>query len=183
MRAGDHPAAGVDEEQREAIGVVGHDRLAGNVGRQRIRREDALSPFRPLTMEGRDIRPVLLYGHQRAVEVEAHLRCELPPPLDDSLRISSPRESHRAEGHGAEAMPCRKGSDADDSSELHGRDGSASLFAAQELVDLVLDLLEVHERAVDGGKADVGHLVEAAELIHHQLADFTRGNVDLAPGS
>src|SRR5438132_12352277 len=60
---------------------------------------------------------------------------------------------------------------------------SASLFAREELIDFVLDFLEIHERPVDGGEANVRHLVQAAQLVHHQLADFTRGNLDLAAGS
>ena len=44
----------------------------------------------------------------------------------------------------------------------------------------MLDLLEVHERAVNGSESDVGHLVEATELIHHQLADLTLHEVNEA---
>src|SRR4029077_18277260 len=112
-----------------------------------------------------------------------HLVSELPPSVDDRLRIGRAGKSHRAERHRAEAMSGWKAGDAEDGVEPHHRVRSASLFAAQELVDLVLDLLKVHEGAVDGGKANISHLVEATELIHHQLAHFTRWNVNLAPGS
>src|ERR1700682_5449520 len=49
---------------------------------------------------------------------------------------------------------------------------SASLFAGQELVDLVFDFLEIHERPIDGGEPNVRYLVKAAELLHFQLANF-----------
>src|SRR5260370_20171613 len=81
--------------------------------------------------------------------------------------------------------PCRAGNPATLTTEASSKPatGSASLFAGEELVDLVFDFLEIHERAVDRGEANVRHLVQAAQLVHHQLANFTRGYLDLAAAS
>src|SRR5438309_1112193 len=91
-------------------------------------------------------------------------------PIDPSARVLN---------------PCRAGNPATLMTEASSRvaRASASLFAGEELVDLVLDFLEIHERPVDRGEANVRHLVQAAELVHHQFADFTRGNLDLAARS
>src|SRR5439155_2268395 len=43
---------------------------------------------------------------------------------------------------------------------------------AEYLLDLALDLLEVHELAVDGGKADVRNLVQVTQAVHHHLSDL-----------
>src|ERR671934_29738 len=61
--------------------------------------------------------------------------------------------------------------------------GLGLLFSTQKLVDLVLDFLEIHERTIDRGEADVGDLIQPTELVHDQLPDLARGNFDLAPGS
>src|SRR2546430_14354400 len=91
-------------------------------------------------------------------------------PIDPSARV---------------LKPCRAGNPATLTTEASSSvvSDSASLFAGEELVDLVLDFLEIHERPVHRGEANVRHLVQAAELVHHQFADFTRGNLDLAAGS
>src|SRR5207245_8141251 len=51
---------------------------------------------------------------------------------------------------------------------------------AEDLFDLALDLLEVHELAVHGREADVRDLVEVAQAIHHHLADLAAGDLDPA---
>src|SRR6266550_4316698 len=60
--------------------------------------------------------------------------------------------------------PCRAGNPATPTTEASANPAidSASLFAAKELIDLVLDFLEIHERPVDRSEANVGDLVEAA---------------------
>src|SRR6266581_1018876 len=90
-------------------------------------------------------------------------------PIDPSARV---------------LKPCRAGNPATLMTEASSRvaRASASLFAGEELVDLVLDFLEIHERPVHRGEANVRHLVQAAELVHHQFADFTRGNLELGGG-
>src|SRR5256886_2777232 len=91
-------------------------------------------------------------------------------PIDPSARVLN---------------PCRAGNPATLTTEASSRvvRASASLFAGQELVDLVLDFLEIHERPVHRGEANVRHLVQASELVHDQFADFPRGNLDLAAGA
>src|SRR5216683_1491700 len=49
---------------------------------------------------------------------------------------------------------------------------------AQDLLDLTLNLLEVHELPVDRREPDVGDLVEVAEAVHHHLADLPAGYLD-----
>ena len=105
---------------------------------------------------------MLLDRHQRPLQLEAELLGELPPATHDGLRIIRAAEYHRSEGCGAEAVARRKACDADDGVELYRGDRSASLFAAQQLVDLVFDFLQVHEGTIDGGKPDVGDFIEAA---------------------
>ena len=63
--------------------------------------------------------------------------------------------------------PCRAGNPATLTTEASSRvvSASASLFAGEELVDLVLDFLEIHERPVHRGEANVRHLVQAAEIV------------------
>ena len=147
--------------------MVGHDRLAGHIGGQRIGRKDALSTLRPPAVEGDHIGAMLLDRHQRPLQVETELGGELPPAAHDGLRVSRGAEPHGTEGSGAEPVARRKARDVDDGFELYRGDRSASLFAAQQLVDLVFDLLQVHEGTVDGGKPDVGDFIEAAQLVHH----------------
>src|SRR6266566_118823 len=55
-----------------------------------------------------------------------------------------------------------------------GRLGAAR---AQDLFDLSLDLLQVHELSVDRGEADVGNLVQVAEAFHDHLADLAAGDL------
>src|ERR1700738_3526000 len=50
----------------------------------------------------------------------------------------------------------------------------------EDLLDLELDLLEVHELAIDGGEADVGDLVEHPQALHHHLADLAAGDLGAA---
>src|SRR5207302_3862886 len=126
---------------------------------------------------------MLLDRHQRPLEVEAELLRELPAAVHNLLWVSRGAQSHGAEGGGAEAVARRKARDVDDGIELYRGDRSASLFAAQQLVDLVFDLLQVHEGTVDGGKPDVGDFIEAAQLVHHQLAHLARRNLHLSAGS
>src|SRR5450759_4034590 len=49
---------------------------------------------------------------------------------------------------------------------------------AEDLFDLPLHLLEVHELPVDRGEPDVGDLVEVAQPVHHHLADLAARNLD-----
>src|SRR5919197_3661563 len=53
-------------------------------------------------------------------------------------------------------------------------DGTRSLGAAraQNLLDLPLDLLEIHELAVHGREPDVRDLVEVPQPLHHHLPDL-----------
>src|SRR6266568_7977377 len=51
---------------------------------------------------------------------------------------------------------------------------------AEDLFDLALDLLQVHELAVDGREPDVGHLIQVAQAIHHHLADLPARDLDAA---
>src|SRR5690348_13061389 len=51
---------------------------------------------------------------------------------------------------------------------------------AQYLLDLALDLLEVHELPVDGGEADVCDLVQVAQPLHDHLADLPARDLDPA---
>src|SRR5438874_12331419 len=46
MRPGDDPPGGVEEEQRKAVGVVRHDRLAGDIGGQGVGVKNALPALR-----------------------------------------------------------------------------------------------------------------------------------------
>ena len=50
--------------------------------------------------------------------------------------------------------------------------------ALPELLDEVVDVLEL---AVDRGKADVRHLVELPQLVHHEPADFRGRDLALGP--
>src|SRR2546427_5786913 len=43
---------------------------------------------------------------------------------------------------------------------------------AEDLFDLPLDLLEVHELAINRGEADVCDFVQVAQAVHHHLADL-----------
>ena len=54
-------------------------------------------------------------------------------------------------------------------------------LSALELVDLALELADVAELPVDRREADVGHLVDAAQLVHDPRADV--GRLDLALGT
>src|SRR5919204_5447067 len=60
--------------------------------------------------------------------------------------------------------------------ECNGRPVSPGPLCAalrgQHLLDLAFDLLKVHELAVDGSEADVGHLVEVTQTVHHHLPDL-----------
>ena len=49
--------------------------------------------------------------------------------------------------------------------------GVALGLVRKKLVELVHEGVDVLELAVDGGEADVGDLVHAAQLVHHLLAD------------
>ena len=118
MRPGHDSPGAVEEEERKAVGVVGHDRLAGNIGGQGIGIEDALPAFRLPPMEGDDVRAVLLDGHQGAGQVEAQLVGELLAPL----------HHHRPERARAEPVPGRKSGDADDGGELQGCQGLSLAF-------------------------------------------------------
>src|SRR6478735_12200990 len=60
------------------------------------------------------------------------------------------------------------------------RDGAA---LGVERVDLALQRLEVLEALVDAGEADVGDLVDAAELLHRQRADAGRRDLGDAGGT
>src|SRR5438874_9494297 len=87
MRPGHDSPGAVEEEERKAVGVVSHDRLAGNIGGQGIGIEDALPAFRLPPMEGDDVGAVLLDGHQGTGEIEAQLVGELLAPLHHEVRI------------------------------------------------------------------------------------------------
>ena len=128
MRPGDHSPGRVEEEQRKAVGVVRHDRLTGNIGRQGVRVEDALPAFRLPPMEGDDVRAVLLDGHQGAGQVEAQLVGELLAPLHHQVRVGRPGEAHRPQRARAEPVPGRKSGDADDGGELQGCQGLSLAF-------------------------------------------------------
>src|SRR5579864_4236218 len=58
------------------------------------------------------------------------------------------------------------------------RRGSERCGAARlaQPLDLVVESLDVLELAVDGGEADIGHLIEVPQLFHHQLADRARAH-------
>src|SRR6266702_7803509 len=58
-----------------------------------------------------------------------------------------------------------------------GRLGAAR---AEDLLDLSLDLLQVHELPVNGGEADVCDLVQVAEAFHDHLADFAAWDLHAA---
>src|SRR6266568_7594976 len=58
-----------------------------------------------------------------------------------------------------------------------GRLGAAR---AEDLLDLPLDLLEVHELPVDGGEADVRDFVQVAQTLHDHLADFAAWDLHAA---
>src|SRR6185295_2919282 len=47
----------------------------------------------------------------------------------------------------------------------------ARVAAFEDRLELVQELRDVLELAVDAGEADVGDLVEVLELLHHQVAD------------
>jgi hypothetical protein len=69
-------------------------------------------------MEGHHVGSMLLDGHKRAVKIEAQLVGEPLTALHHQLRIGGLGQPHRAERPGAEAVPRRKGADADDGGEL-----------------------------------------------------------------
>src|SRR5215208_6859804 len=48
----------------------------------------------------------------------------------------------------------------------------SSVLGAEEILELAHELAHVTERAIDGGKAHVGDLVEALQLLHHDGPDF-----------
>src|ERR1700736_668133 len=50
----------------------------------------------------------------------------------------------------------------------------------EDLLDLELDLLEVHELPVYGREADVSDLVEHPQPVHHHLADLAAGDLGAA---
>ena len=50
------------------------------------------------------------------------------------------------------------------------------------LADRIAKVLDVREAAIDRGEADVGHLVELAQLLHHHLAQPPRIDLALAQG-
>src|SRR5207248_2800668 len=52
MSGGHRPKVGVEKEDREAVGMVRDDRLRWNIGRQRIRRKNALAALRLRFLEG-----------------------------------------------------------------------------------------------------------------------------------
>ena len=123
----DSPGA-VEKEERKAVGVVGHDRLAGDIGGQGVGVEDALPAFRLPPMEGDDVGAMLLDGHQGTGEIEAQLVGELLAPLHHEVRIVRRGEAHRPECARAEPVPGRKSGDADDGGELQGCQGLSLAF-------------------------------------------------------
>ena len=87
--SGSHRAkVGVEKEDREAVGMVRDDRLAWNIGRQRIRRKNALAALRLPSLEGGDVGAMLLHRHQGAIDLEADLRGELLATSHHRLRIA-----------------------------------------------------------------------------------------------
>src|SRR5712692_8808281 len=58
--------------------------------------------------------------------------------------------------------------------------GGLGAARAQDLLDLSLDLLQVHEFPVDRGEADVGDLVQVAQAVHDHLADFAAWDLHAA---
>src|SRR6266852_1049067 len=68
--------------------------------------------------------------------------------------------------------------------DLGGRTHPFSLGSAgaEDLFDLALDLLEVHELSVNGREAYVRDLVQVAQAIHDHLADLPARDLD-APGA
>ncbi len=130
VRPGYDAAPCIEEEERKAICVIRHDRLAGNVGRKRVGVKDALPTFRLPPVEGHDIGPVLLDGHEGPGEIEAQLVSEPLAPRHHQLGIGRPGEAHRAERPGAEPVVGRKPGDADDGGELQGGDGVSLAFRA-----------------------------------------------------
>src|SRR2546430_5773272 len=64
-----------------------------------------------------------------------------------------------------------------------GRGGGRAAGAAprrEHLLDLPLHLLQVHELAVHRREADVGHLVDIAQTVHHHLPDLAARDLDTA---
>jgi hypothetical protein len=116
MSASDHSPAPIQEKHWKTVGMVGHDRLTGDIGRKRISRKYTLPTLRLPPVEGHDIGPMLLDGHQGPRQVEAQLIGELLPPLHHQLGIGRAAEPHRAERSGAEPVSGGKPVDADDGS-------------------------------------------------------------------
>src|SRR5690242_21647781 len=49
-----------------------------------------------------------------------------------------------------------------------------------ELAEHGLEILGLAEIAIDRGEADIGDVVELAQMLHHDLADRLRGNLGFA---
>src|SRR5256885_11153548 len=60
------------------------------------------------------------------------------------------------------------------------RPGGLGAAGAQDVFDLSLDLLQVHEFPVDRGEADVGDFVKVAEAVHDHLADLAAWDLHAA---
>src|SRR6266851_5701707 len=64
--------------------------------------------------------------------------------------------------------------------DLGGRTHPFSLGSsgAEDLFDLALDLLEVHELSINGREAYVRNLVQVAQAVHDHLADLSARDLD-----